>query len=105
MFLLGLFSGSEVLVFAVAHDMIEDKLAGTAVSLTNMIVMISGIMQYLVGLSLEYFANPFPQETLVKTYTEQDFQISFLIMPIGLILAFILSFLLNETYHLKDNEE
>ena len=40
MFLLGLFSSTEILVFSVAHDIIPYSLAGTAVSLTNMLVMV-----------------------------------------------------------------
>ena len=105
MFLLGLFSSSEILVFAVAHDIIDNKLAGTAVSLTNMIVMISGLMQYFIGLSLEYYASIGNTAPIVNTFTEQQFKLAFLIMPIGLILAFILSFFLQESYNLKEIEE
>lgn len=105
MFLLGLFSGSEILVFAVAHDIIENKLAGTAVSLTNMIVMLSGVMQYLIGLTLESLSNVNNINIIQNTFTEHDFQTAFLIMPIGLFVAYVLSFFLVESYTIKENED
>lgn len=105
MFLLGLFSGSEILVFAVAHDIIENKLAGTAVSLTNMIVMLSGILQYLIGLTLESLSNVNNLNVIQNTFTEHDFQVAFLILPIGLLLAFVLSFCLVESYTLNESED
>ena len=70
-----------------------------------MIVMISGLMQYFIGLSLEYYASIGNTASIVNTFTEQQFKLAFLIMPIGLILAFILSFFLQESYNLKEIEE
>ena len=101
MFLLGFFSSSEILIFAVAHDIIPNNLAGTAVSLTNMLVMVSGVMQYLIGYWLEASETTAKTVNNIPVFTETDFQLAFIIMPIGLIIAFFLSFFLKESYHLK----
>ncbi|MEE3003339.1 MAG: MFS transporter [Pseudomonadota bacterium] len=99
MFLLGIFSSSEILVFAIAHDIIDNKLAGTAVSLTNMLVMVSGAMQYIIGVTLENVASASSTiSNIPQTFSETQFQSAFIIMPIGLILSFILSLLLKESF-------
>lgn len=106
MFLLGLFSSSEILVFAVANDIIEDKLTGTAISLTNMFVMASGGMQYIIGSMLEYFAlGSAMAANNQHIYSEQVYQQAFAAMPIGLMLAFILSFRLQETFYQKKDRK
>lgn len=97
MFLLGFASSGEILVFAIAHDIIPSNLAGTAVSLTNMLVMVSGVMQYLIGLLLEA-TEPVSQAVITQPHHYTN---AFAIMPIGLIVATILSIWLKESYHLK----
>ena len=103
MFLLGVASSGEILVFAVAHDIIPNNLAGTAVSLTNMLVMVSGVMQYMIGLLLE--TTKTASKTIVihgvNTLQPYDYSTAFLLMPIGLFIAAILSLFLKESYHLK----
>jgi len=101
MFLLGFFSSSEILIFAVAHDIIPNNLAGTAVSLTNMLVMVSGVMQYLIGYWLENSQGAAITGSHIHVFTETNFQAAFIIMPVGLVIAFFLSFFLKESYHLK----
>ena len=98
MLLLGIFTSVEILVFAVAHDIIKNELTGTAVSLTNMIVMISGLMQFTVG----YLLDQAKSHTVILNkphfFTELDYQYALAIIPIGLFLAVILSFFLRESY-------
>ena len=100
MFLLGLFSSTEILIFAVAHDIIPNKLSGTAASLTNMIVMISGIMHFSIGYLLEKSAHH-SSAVIHKfhVFSEADFKVALAVLPAGLLLAFILVFFLKENYH------
>jgi len=103
MFLLGFASSGEILVFAIAHDIIPNNLAGTAVSLTNMLVMVSGVMQYLIGLLLDVM-QPDAQAVIANNVAAQphyDYASAFIIMPIGLVIAAILSIWLKESYHFK----
>lgn len=100
MFLLGLFSSVEILVFAVAHDIIPNKLAGTAASLTNMIVMISGIMHFSIGYLLEKSAHQTHAViNNLHVFSEADFKFALAVLPLGLLLAFILAFFLKESYN------
>lgn len=97
MFAFGVFSSAEILVFAVAHDITRTDLSGTAVALTNMIVSLSGILHPLIGWLLDLswdgtLVNHIPH------YSEHDFRLALFILPAGLLLAFILSFWLKETY-------
>src|SRR5579883_846463 len=56
LFLIGLIGGAEVLTFTIAIENSPRYLAASAVAFVNFIVMIiSGIMQYVVGLTLDYF--------------------------------------------------
>jgi MFS family permease len=102
MFLLGLFSSVEILVFAVAHDIIPNELSGTAVSLTNMLVMTSGMMHFSIGYLLEKSAH-YSSTIITKAhvFSEYDFKFALTILPAGLLLAFILTFFLKESYYNK----
>jgi sugar phosphate permease len=102
MFLLGLFSSSEILIFAVAHNIIPNKLSGTAVSLTNMLVMVSGLMHVFIGYLLEksvHYSGSIVSKPHV--FAEADFQFALAILPAGLLLAFITGFFLKENYASK----
>ena len=100
LFLLGLFSSSEILVFAVAHDITAKRASGTAVSLTNMIVMISGALYYIIGVLLELTTSAVKNSEIVNTnlYSETSFQVALSILPIGLFVAMLLCFFLKESY-------
>jgi MFS family permease len=55
LFLTGLICGAEVLTFSMAVDKSPKHLAASAVALVNFIMMaICGLMQYIVGLTLDY---------------------------------------------------
>lgn len=92
-FLIGLFSSSEILVFAIAHDLIENHLTATVIALTNMIVMLGGFLQHTVGYLLDYHhTHP------TTTYTVDDYHFALSLMPLCFILSCSLCFFLKETY-------
>ena len=86
LFSCGLFASAQVLVFAVGNDICRPGLSATVVSYTNLFVMLSGIIQPLVGYIMDYLQQPI--------------QNALMILPLGLILsAFLGCFLLRESYH------
>ena len=87
LFLLGLFSAAEILVFAVTNDIVTKNISATALSFTNMIIMLSAaVLIPFVGMVLNYIGQEY-------------FTLALGIMPILLVIAGLLSIILKETYH------
>lgn len=113
MFLLGLFYSAQCIVFAVGRELSPNEAAGTAMAITNMIVMLGAMfLQPLVGrlldFSLSFHARALPIEhlssdALQQLYTADDYQFALSIIPLGIIIAAILTFFLKETYAEANN--
>ncbi len=107
-FCLGLFYSAQTIVFAVGRELSPAKAAGTAIALTNMIVMIGAmVLQPLVGrlldLSLKYHhALDIPKGTNIHEvhwlYSAADYRLAMTIIPIGIVLAIISTFFIRETH-------
>jgi sugar phosphate permease len=95
----GIFSSAQILVFAISHEASQMKIAGTAIALTNMVVMIGGnVFQPVIGKLLDYGWTG----TLVngaRIYPVHAYQVALSVMPIGILIAFFVSFMLRETYY------
>jgi len=108
MFLLGLFYSAQAIVFAVGRELSPGEAAGTAMAITNMIVMLGAmLLQPLVGHLLDYSLTlHIGNEALVgasvenvnKLYTVGDYQFALSIIPLGIIIAAVLTFFLRETH-------
>lgn len=108
MLLLGLLYSSQAIVFAVGRELSPGEAAGTAMAVTNMIVMLGAMfLQPLVGRLLDYnmslrITDTVLPETAVENvhrlYTISDYQFALSIIPVGMFIAAILTFFLNETH-------
>lgn len=109
MFTLGLLYSVQAIVFAVGREVSPDKAAGTAIAITNMIVMIGAMfLQPLVGRLLDWSLlarqagdatiETFPVDKVAQLYTAGDYQFALSIIPLGILIAAILTFFLRETY-------
>lgn len=98
LFVFGVFSSAQVLVFAIGHEITCSKSAGTAIALTNMFVMLGGfVFQPVIGKILDLLwegnlANG------VRIYSTVHWQAALSVLPIGLVLTLLLSFFLKETH-------
>jgi MFS family permease len=97
LFLFGVISSVEVIVFAVARESAPESIAGTAVAMTNFLVVCAGPFQWIVGKLLDSVwdgkiidGQPF--------YTVDNYHTALLLCPLSMGLAFILGFALKETY-------
>jgi len=107
-FCLGLFYSAQTIVFAVGRELSPAKAAGTAIALTNMIVMIGAmVLQPMVGklldLSLRYHhAGEIPLGTDLHQvhwlYNAADYRLAMSIIPLGLVLAILATFFIRETH-------
>jgi len=97
-FVFGVFSSVQVIVFPVGREISPRKLAGTALALTNMLVMAGGMLfQPLVGVLLDLNWSGQVVHGM-HVYTVGDYRSALAVLPFGLILAVVLSFFLRETH-------
>jgi len=108
MFMLGLLYSSQAIVFAVGRELSPKEAGGTAMALTNMIVMLGAmVLQPMVGKLLNWsvylrehatYMTFIQSDKMQMVYTADDYQFALSIIPIGIILAAILTFFLKETH-------
>jgi len=108
MFTLGLLYSVQAIVFAVGRELSPNEAAGTAIAVTNMLVMIGAMfLQPFVGRLLDWSVMLRSSKTILKAgnlenmsqlYTAADYQFAISIIPIGIIIAAILTFFIRETY-------
>lgn len=108
MFILGLLYSSQAIVFAVGRELSPGEAAGTAMAVTNMIVMLGAmLLQPLVGHLLDFSFSTHLGDTattgavvnnLQRLYTVDDYQFALSIIPLGILIAAILTFFLKETH-------
>lgn len=108
MFFLGLLYSAQAIVFAVGREISPGEAAGTAMAITNMIVMLGAMfLQPLVGHLLDFSLSMRLGSTVVAQtaianlhtlYTVHDYQFALAVIPIGILAAALLSFFLKETY-------
>lgn len=102
LFVLGVLSGVQVIVFAVGRELSSRIAPATAVAFTNMVVMVGGmILQPAMGMVLDFYWSKGPHEFLeggVRSYSTDMYQHALLAMPIGMLLAMVLAYCLRESY-------
>ncbi len=99
LFLYGVFSGTELIVFIMAKENSGAELSSTVFAATNMIVTLGGVIfQPLVGKLLDTFGN----NGLVNgehIYSIGDYQAALSVLPISLLAVIIVSFFLKDHVH------
>jgi sugar phosphate permease len=103
LFLFGLLSSAQILVFAISHEVSKMKIAGTAIALTNMILMIGGnIFQPVIGLLLD---SKWTDHMIdgARVYSVHAYQFALSVIPAGLVLTIIVILFLRETHCSMDD--
>jgi MFS family permease len=96
LFFLGFFSSGELLNFTLATELHHAHVKGAAIAFTNCIVSFgSGLIQPIIGLFLDFSWTGRKIEG-APAYSPQDYQKAFMILPILLLLAFVLSLFIKE---------
>lgn len=96
MFFLGVLYSAQCIVFAVGRELSPNEAAATAMATTNMLVMLGAmILQPFVGRLLDLSVARHAQNLFV---TVGDYQLALSVIPIGMIIAALLTFFLKETY-------
>ncbi|HLD16487.1 MAG TPA: MFS transporter [Coxiellaceae bacterium] len=98
LFLFGLFSSGQVLVFVVARESTSLKSTATAIGFMNLLVMLGGMtVQPLVGLLLDWHWYGVMINN-IRVYSMIDYNRALTIIPIALLVTSMMAFWLKETY-------
>lgn len=98
MFLFGFFSSAEVVCFAIGRENCPFHMAGSAVSFVNMLVMFGGmVFSPLVGRLLDQNWTGHMLDGL-RIYSSGNYRGALMMIPIGLLIGLILTFLMRESY-------
>ena len=101
LFLYGVFSGTEIIVFAMAKERSGAELSGTVFAVVNMLVTLGAVIfQPLVGFLLD-FSSIKSELSGVMIYSVPDYQRALLVLPLSLVLVMVVGFFLKEPAPLK----
>lgn len=93
--LLGIFSSTQLLHFSIAMEMNKFSAPGISLALTNTVVSLGLLaLQPIIGILLKQHSKNILEN--LDSYSINDFQFAFIIFPITLFCAFILSFYIKE---------
>jgi MFS family permease len=99
LFVFGLFSSVQVIVFALSCDYTVSKASGTVVAFTNMLVMFGGmVFQPFIGYMLDWAHGPVCATCEAVVYNTHDYRVALIVLPVGLIISLILTFFVKETH-------
>lgn len=105
-FITGFCCGAHPLCFALGKENNPARVSGTAVAITNMLIMLGGmIFQPVVGKLLDLHANNALVVNGLPVYTANDYTFALSVIPLGVILGIILSTFLKETYCQSEHEK
>jgi MFS family permease len=98
-FIVGFCCGAHPLCFALGKENNPLQFSGTAVAVTNMLIMLGGaIFQPVVGKLLDIHASGAIDAHGLPIYTPSDYTFALSVIPVGVAVALLLSFFLRETY-------
>jgi len=105
LFLFGVCSSAEIIVFPIAREINTTALAGTAIAVTNLLVMLGGVFsQPLIGWFLDSLAGVHVKGNMMSI-SGHDFMYVLSVIPIGFILAAVLAFFVKETHGIPLGEK
>ena len=98
LFVFGVMTSAQILVFAICHEISSTKITATAIALTNMIIMFGGIVfQPLAGKILDIFWTG-EMSNGTPVYSAVAYQWALSVLPVCLLVAVVLMFFVRETY-------
>lgn len=96
---LGLASSVQVVCFIANIEVNPFFARGSALAVTNMIVMlIGGIFQWVVGLILNAIGHPEIDSGVRYLYTSTDYRVAMSVLPLMAIVALFVGFFMKESY-------
>ena len=97
LFTFGVCSSTQIIVFPIARELNVQALAGTAIAVTNSLVMLSGALsEPLIGQALDVLTGIHVKGNLMA-FSIQSFQWALSVIPVAFVLAAVLTLFVKET--------
>jgi MFS family permease len=100
MVIFGIANSVQVLAFPVAKELSKTHLQATAMCFINMICMLSGNLQVVLGMLLDYVHSFTSVGATAMTLI--DYQIVFFLLPMALLLAAFIAYRMKETFPVSE---
>ena len=97
MLLVGAACGSHPLCFSLSKENNMLRFSGTAIAVTNAMIMLGGVFQYVVGKFLDLHFSGYVEDG-IRVYSKSDYTFALSIIPIGFIISILISFFIKETH-------
>ncbi len=98
-FFAGFCCGAHPLCFALGRESSPEKISGTAIAATNMLIMAGGaIFQPIAGQLLDWHAKSHNTLTHPMIYNSADYTFALSIIPIGVLIGIAISLFIKETH-------
>ena len=98
-FMIGFCCGAHPLCFALGKETNPIQISGTSVAVTNMLIMMGGmIFQPVVGILLDMHTTSPVGANGLAVYSSSDYTYALSVVPVGVALGIFLSIFLKETY-------
>lgn len=98
-FAIGFCCGAHPLCFALAKETNSIRISGTSVAVTNMLIMVGGVIfQPVVGMLLDWHTSNALGANGLPVYTANDYTFALSVVPLGVALGIFLSVFLKETF-------
>jgi len=105
LFMVGVCSSVQVIIFPIAREINVHALSGTAIAMTNLLVMMSGVLsQPLIGKGLDMLTGIHIRGDLM-TFSAKSFQHALMVVPVVFVLAAALAFFVKETRGIVKDEQ
>lgn len=97
LFVFGLLSSVQILVFSICRETTQIKIAGTAIALTNTFVMVGGnLFQPVIGLLLDMGWSG-AMHNGARVYSAGAYQWALSVIPISIVLTLVVMMFVRET--------
>lgn len=95
---IGFFYGAQAIVFAIGREHSPPDASGTAIAVTNMLVMLGGMfLQPLVGYLLDWYARYFNSPLISShIYSPEAYRFALSLVPIGMMISAVLVLFLRD---------
>ena len=101
MVVFGVMNSVQVIAFPMAREVGGKSYTATAIALTNMICMLSGLMQGMVGYLYDYTYLILQKSGSLVDAALVSYRVAYLPLPVFLLCAIIISVIMKETYGLE----
>ncbi len=98
-FVIGFCCGAHPLCFALGKETNPIQISGSSVAVTNMLIMMGGVIfQPVVGKLLDFHTTSPLDTNGLPVYTSSDYTFALSVIPLGVALGIFLSIFLKETF-------